>query len=117
MKANVVKLVISVCIALLMGLICYEIAQVEGYRNWISFGVTSVSLAVFLILAMGLNYNTGNRTVNIKLASWVGFVVTLIANVIFSCCCYNIVVYIATVGLLTLLLFTISYSLIPKNNN
>lgn len=117
MKVNVVKLVISVFIALLMGLICYEIAQVDGHRNWISFGVTTISLAVFLILAMGINYNSGNRTVNIKLASWVGFVITLIANVIFSCCNYNVVVYIATVGLLTLLLFTMSYSLIPKDNN
>lgn len=117
MKVNVVKLVISVFIALLMGLICYEIAQADDHRNWISFGVTTVSLAVFLILAMGINYNKGSRTVNIKLASWVGFVVTLIANVIFSCCNYNVVIYIATVGLLTLLLFTISYSLIPKDNN
>ena len=116
MKVNIVKLVISVCIALLMGLLCYEIAQVENHRNWISFGVTLLSLIVFLILAMGINYNAGSRIVNIKLTSWIGFVVTLITNVIFSCCNYNIIVYIATVGLLTLLLFSVTYGLIPKTN-
>ena len=117
MKVKVVQLVISLCVDLLIGLICFEIAPVEGHRNWVSFGVTSISLAVFLVLAMGVNYDTGDRTVNIKLASWVGFVVTLIANVVFSCCDYNVVAYIATVGLLTLLLFTIAYSLMPKGNN
>lgn len=114
MKLNVVKTIIAVCIAALVGLLCFEMADAELNRNWISFGVTTVSLLVFLILGMGLEYNAGGRTVNIILTAWLGFIALLITNIVFSLCAYNIIVYIAVAGLLTLMLFTIAYSLIPS---
>lgn len=104
MKINAVKTIISVGIAILLSLICYKIAPQEDYRNWISLGVACVTLTTNLILAMGINYNSGTRNMNIKLVAAIGVIITLIGNIAFSCFTYPVLIYIAVMGIITLLI-------------
>lgn len=103
MKANVVKIILAVGLALLLSVICYVLAPDADNRNWISFGVSAATLIISLIMAMGINYNCGKRNVNIKLVAAIGVFVTLITNIAFSCFMYSILIYIAVTGILTLL--------------
>lgn len=114
MKANVVKTVIAIVLALLIGVITYTIAKETDYRNWIAFAVTALTTAVSLIFAMGIDYNCGYRTVNIKVVAGLGTFVVLIGNIAFSCFTYNIPIYIAVMGIISVLFFALTYSLIPK---
>lgn len=114
MKANVVKTVIAIVLALLIGVITYTIAKETDYRNWIAFAVTALTTAVSLIFAMGIDYNCGYRTVNIKVVAGLGTFVVLIGNIAFSCFTYNIPIYIAVMGIIAVLFFALTYSLIPK---
>ena len=117
MKGNVIKIIIAIALAVLIGLITYTIASDIDYRNWITLVVTIVTTALSLIFAMGIDSNYGYRTANIKVVSAIGTFVVLIGNIVFSCFdTYNIPIYIAIMGIISLLLFTLTYSLIPKEN-
>jgi hypothetical protein len=114
MKANVVKTIIAIVLALLIGVITFTIAPETDYRNWIAFAVTALTTAISLVFAMGIEYNCGYRTVNIKVVAGLGTLVVLIVNIAFSCFTYNIPIYIAVVGIIAVLFFALTYSLIPK---
>ena len=84
MKVNVVKLIIVFGISILLGLLCFEIAKVDDSRNWISFATAAASILVCLGSAIALDYNSGHRSVNIKVAAWVFAVLIILANFIFQ---------------------------------
>lgn len=115
MKVNIVKMIIAICLAMLLSLICYVLAPEVDNRKWISFGVSSLSLMVLLIQSMGIDYNCGNRNVNIKLVASIGVILTLISNIVFSCFTYSILIYIAIIGILTLLFVASIYSMYDPN--
>ena len=117
MKANVIKIVIAVVLAMLLGIINYTIASDSDYRNWISFGVTTMTMALLLILTMGIDYNCGYRTTNIKLVATIGTLIVLIGNIVFSCFDYVIPIYISILGIISLLFFVLVYVLIPKGDS
>ena len=116
MKLNVIKSIIAIALALLIGIITYSIAPEIDNRKWIAFGVTAITTAISLVLAMGINYNCGYRTANIKVVTILGALVVLVGNIAFSCFTYNILIYIAVIGIITLLFFLLTYNLIPKSN-
>ena len=117
MKANVIKIVVAVVLAMLLGVINYTIASDSDCRNWISFGVTTVTMALLLILAMGIDYNCGYRTTNIKLVATIGTLIVLIGNIVFSCFMYIVPIYLAVMGIISLIFFVLVYTLIPKDNS
>lgn len=116
MKLNVIKSIIAIALALLIGIITYSIAPEIDNRKWIAFGITAITTAISLVLAMGINYNCGYRTANIKVVTILGALVVLVGNIAFSCFTYNILIYIAVIGIITLLFFLLTYNLIPKSN-
>ena len=116
MKLNVIKSIIAIALALLIGIITYSIAPEIDNRKWIAFGVTAITTAISLVLAMGINYNCGYRTANIKVVTILGALVVLVGNITFSCFTYNILIYIAVIGIITLLFFLLIYNLIPKSD-
>ena len=116
MKLNVIKSIIASALALLIGIITYSIAPEIDNRKWIAFGVTAITTAISLVLAMGINYNCGYRTANIKVVTILGTLVVPVGNIAFSCFTYNILIYIAVIGIITLLFFLLTYNLIPKSN-
>ena len=116
MKLNVIKSIIAIALALLIGIITYSIAPEIENRKWIAFGVTAITTAILLVLAMGINYNCGYRTANIKVVTILGTLVVLVGNIVFSCFTYNILIYIAVIGIITLLFSLLIYNLIPKSD-
>lgn len=111
MKINIIKTLIVVGLSLLLGLICYEIAKETDNRNIISAVTTFITVFMCLGAAFACDYNRGNRNANIKVTAWIFSVIVLVTNIIFACFSYNIIVYVAVVGLLSLINVAIVYLL------
>lgn len=116
MKVNVVKTVISIILSALLGLTCYYLASDAENRNWISFGVSFATVLSLLIPAIGIDYNCGQRSTNIKLVAWLFAIVVVASNIIFSCFVYPIIIYIVVSSLVAVLGFLLIYSMTPKTN-
>lgn len=111
MKINIVKSLIALGLSLLLGLLCFAIAGDAESRNWVSLSVTTVTSALCLCAAFGCDYNCGARNANMKVLSWLGSIIVIITNFIFSCCEYNILIYLTITLLLTLILIASVYGL------
>ena len=111
MKINIVKSVIAFGIGVLIGLLCYVIAEDIESRNLISLFVSAITCSICLCAAFGCDYNCGPRNVNIKVTAWLGAIVVIISNFIFSCFEYNILVFIAVTLLITLMVVASIYGL------
>lgn len=103
MKIDKIKSVLAIALSLVFGLMFEIIAPEIGVRNWISFGVGSITLVLTLLPALGFIYEDTNRGVLIKLFSWIMFVIILILNLIFACIKYNIKLYV-TLSLLLIII-------------
>lgn len=117
MKINVVKSIIVLGVSVLLGLLCYEIAKVEDSRNWISLVTAAISIFVCLGSAIACDYKSGYRNANMKVTAWLFTVLVVLANFIFSCFMYNIVVYVVAISLLTLMNVAITYALYKPQDN
>lgn len=111
MKINAVKTILVFGISVVLGLVCYVIAQESDSRNLISLVVSAISIFLCLGASVACEYNCGHRNANIKVTSWIFSVLVILTNVIISCFQYNVVIYIAVVALLTLMNIAIVYSL------
>lgn len=111
MKVNTIKLILSICIAALVGVICYYIAPAADYRQWISLGTTFVTLSIPLALAMGVDYTCGKRNINIRLVAWLDALFVLISNFVFSFFCYPVVLYVAINAILAVIGVLVVFSL------
>ena len=101
MKINFIKALIAFIISLLLGLLCYVIANEADSRNVISLITTSITIFVCMSSAFAIEYNCGHRDVNIKVSAWIFSVLVTITNFIFACFTYNIIVYVAVALLLS----------------
>lgn len=115
MKANAVKIVIAAIIAAVIGVICYYLAPEADSRKWISFGVSTLTIGLSLILAIGIDFQHGKRDMNIKLMAWLSLVPVTICNIVFSCFNYPILIYAAVTVLLSVLGLLSVHSLAKKN--
>ena len=111
MKLNPVKTLLSLGISALLGLLCCGIAQDADYRNWISFATATVSIFCCLVTAIACDYKSGYRNANIKVCAWIFTVLVTVANFVFSCFTYNILVYVALMAILTLINIGLVYTL------
>lgn len=118
MKVNIIKLVLSICIAALLGVICYYVAPAADYRQWISLGTTFATLGIPLALAMGVDYQSGKRNINIKMVAWLDALSALISNFVFSFFCYPIVLYVAINAIFAVIGVLVVFSLYkPQEQN
>ena len=111
MKAEPVKLILALAIALLLGFVCEIIAPETDSRNWISLAVGFVSIASMMVPAMGLQYKNAKRGVSIKVFAWIMAVAVMAANIIFSCFEYKVDIYIVIVLLLAIIGWGVIYGL------
>lgn len=95
MKIDRVKLLFSIAISLLLGFLCQIIAPETDNRNWISFGIASISIFCGLLAAICIVYDNERRGVSIKTLSWLLTICLILSNGIFSAFEYNIKLYIA----------------------
>lgn len=117
MKINTVKTIIVLGISLIIGLLCYSIADAEESRNIVAFATTSLSLFLTLGSAVACDYNYGNRNINIRTTAWIFTVIVLLANVIFSFLKFNVVTYPAIVLLMVLIAIGLVYSMCKPQEN
>lgn len=103
MKIKGLNAIIAFGISVLLGFLCYEFVKTDEYGNWISLVVASISIFICLGSAIACDYNSGYRNVNIKVSAWVFTLLVVIANFMFCCFEYNIVVYVVVVAILTLI--------------
>lgn len=111
MKINVVKTLIVLGISTLMGLLCFEIAKEDDYRNWLSFIIATISIFLCLGSATACDYNCGHRVVNIKTVAWTFSIIIIISNIVVSFFLYNIIFFVTIMLLITLINIAIVYSL------
>ena len=102
MKISFIKTIISACIGISLGLLCFVIADEVGIDNiWLPFVVTTISTFICLGSVMACNYNSGHRNSNIKVVAWLFSIVVILLNFIFSSFMNNPIVYIAIIILIT----------------
>lgn len=111
MKFDIVKTLIALAIALLLGFVCEIIAPEAEGRNWISLGVGAVSIFSVLLPAMGLRYENAPRGASIKMFAWMMTVALVITNVVFSCFEYKVENYLVVVLLLVVISWGIFYGM------
>ncbi len=116
MKAEPVKLILALAIALLLGFVCEIIAPESESRNWISLAVGFVSIAGMMVPAMGLQYNNAKRGVSIKIFAWIMVIAVTVANIVFSCFEYKADIYIVIALLLAIIGWSIIYGLYRTGN-
>lgn len=117
MKIDKIKFALSIILCLLLGFVCQILAPTTGARNWISFFVTSITLMVLLVPALGLRYDNARKGVLIKVASWIFCIVAFITSICFACTDYKIDIYVAVSLLLAVIGWVIIYSLFSRKES
>ena len=112
MKIDIVKTIIAFAVSALLGLLCFKVAPQTESRQWISLGVSALTMFLTFAPAIALEYSqAGKRAVSAKVVGWVFFIVLFAANLIFSFTDYDVVIYIICTGLLTVIGDSIIYSI------
>lgn len=112
MKIDVVKTIIALAISALLGLLCFKVAPVTESRQWISFGVSALTMFLVFAPAIAIDYSKAEkRSVSAKIVGWIFFVAIFALNLIFSFTDYDVVIYIICSGLLTVIGDSIIYAI------
>lgn len=110
MKANIFLTIISLLFALLLGYFAYTVA--EGKDNDILCGIgASVCLVATLVPMIGLQYESGRLSTNIRISSGLFFFVFLISNFCFAGFGINTAYYIITNGIILVIFLAIFYKM------
>ncbi|MGN0189585.1 MAG: hypothetical protein ACI395_08735 [Candidatus Cryptobacteroides sp.] len=112
MKIDTVKTIIAFAVSALLGLLCFKAAPVTESRQWISLGVSALSMFLTFAPAIAVDYSkAGRRATSAKVTGWLFFIAVFAANLIFSFTDYDVVIYIICVGLLTVIGDSIIYAI------
>lgn len=108
MKLNSVPSLLAVIISALLGYAVYSVADIDP--NAILAGVVStVCFIVTLILAIGVGYDDGKMSVNIRILSLSAFTVMLISHFAFAATIVKMPYYLIVNGLILCVYLCIAY--------
>lgn len=108
MKLNFVPSFLAVIISALLGYAVYSVADIDP--NAILAGVVStVCFIVTLILAIGVGYDDGKMSVNIRILSLSAFIVMLISHFAFAATIVKMPYYLIVNGLIICIYLCIAY--------
>lgn len=115
MKLDIVKTIIAMAASALIayGMYTWCVSDKEVILSVSSF----VEIAILLTAALGLKVDYLRSMANIKIVSWIFFIVVLIMNIIFSRNDFSTPAFIISNGCTILLFVLIVYSLIKANKN
>lgn len=109
MKLNVIKTAIAVAIC---ALITYALHGLyDGENRPLLLTGSFITLAVTLVLTMGVTFSRERMGVNVKVVAGIFFVALLMSNLIFSLTDFSAPNYIIVNGVITLVFLLIAYSL------
>ena len=114
MKIDLIKSLIAIVISTLLAYACYEICDFES-RKWIITAGSFLTIAIPLLLAIGLSSKDEKSGLSLKLLSWVVAFIEGGANFIFVFFDFSTPVYVIVNGLL-LALFALIYNSIYKTH-
>ena len=108
MKLNFVPSFLAVIISALLGYAVYSVADIDP--NAILAGVVStVCFIVTLILAIGVGYEDGKISVNIRILSLSALIVMLISHFAFAATIVKMPYYLIVNGLILCIYLCIAY--------
>jgi len=113
MKLDTIKTIISAVVSLLLGLLCFTFATEDGYRNWISFVVSFVTIVAIMIPAIAIEYK-GIRAINIKTLGWMFTFISIIVNLVFAFFAYKPTIYIVISVLVSVIGIALVYAMTPR---
>lgn len=109
MKINFVQTTMAIAVSLL---IAYGLYSFHNSENKILLSAGSfVFLATTLVFTIGTSFQLPRTTTNVRVVSWIFFVVALISNLIFTFINFSIPSYIIINGILLLAFILIAYSI------
>jgi hypothetical protein len=109
MRINIVQTIIALAVSIL---IAYGFYSFQNSENKILFSVGSfVFLTITLVMTIGVRFRQIRTTTNIKVVSFIFFIIGLISNIVFSYIMFSVPVYLITFGILLLLFALITYSI------
>lgn len=110
MKVNPFLTIISVILSALIGYLAFNVA--EGDNNDIVCGIgSSICFAVTLIPAIGLRYASARLSVNIRVLSFMSFVVFAISHFSFAGLGVKMPYYVIVNGILLMVYLAIFYKM------
>ena len=110
MKANLVLTFISVMLAALLGYLAFNVAN--GEDNNVICGIGScICFAATLIPTMGLQYESGRLSVNIRVLSSIFFVLFAISHFCFAGFGVKIPFYFIVNGIMLMIYLAIFYKI------
>jgi len=112
MKIDVIKAVVAVVIAALCGLATHTVAADNEIVDWMTAG-SALSALVTLLPAMAISVAPPRLLVNLRVLSWIFFLVLLIINVIAWFAHFSLNWYLILV-LLFICIFIVAYQSLYK---
>ena len=110
MKANLFLTFISIMLAALLGYLAFNVAN--GEDNDVICGIGScICFAATLIPTIGLQYDSGRLSVNIRVFSSIFFIVFLISNFCFAGFGVIMPYYIISNGIILVIYLAIIYKM------
>ena len=108
MKLNFVPSFLAVIISALLGYAVYFVADIDPNAT-IAGVVSTVCFIVTLILAIGVGYDDGKMSVNIRILSLSAFTVMLISHFAFAATIVKMPYYLIVNGLILCVYLCIAY--------
>lgn len=113
MKFDIVKTIIAIAASLLIAYGLYATGVAEN--RWLLPIVAFLEVDLFLISAIGINFVWMGTMVNVKIISWLFFVISVVMNIIFGRFEYSVPAYVISNGGIILLFVLLIYSLSRSN--
>ena len=113
MKFNVVKTIIAIVASLLVAYAMYSWDKSDN--GWLLPIVAFVESGVLLTCALGIKFEWLRSMANIKITSWVFFIICLVMNSIFSSRVFSVPAFVISNGAIVLVAFLLIYSLAKAN--
>lgn len=113
MKFNVVKTIIALAASLLVAYAMY--AWDKSGNGWFLPVVAFIESGLLLTCALGIKFEWLRSMANIKITSWIFFIICVVMNVIFAGKPFSIPNFIISNGTVLLIASLIIYSLAKAN--
>lgn len=110
MKPNIILLLISICLAALLGYLAYAVADPDAHS--VLCGIASgVCFAGVLVPLMGMNYDDGRLATNLRTFAGLFFVVFLVCHFCFAAFGVAMPYYPVVSGILLLIFLAVFYKM------
>ena len=113
MQFNVVKTFIAIAASLLVAYAMYSWDKSDN--GWLLPIVAFIESGILLTCALGIKFEWLRSMANIKITSWIFFIICLVMNILFSSRAFSVPAFVIANGAVVLIAVLIIYSLAKAN--